>query len=534
MNQTGPKPTAPCPADPVWTGDCARLVDQLSIEQYKIPQERLMDHAGKAVAAEAQGHGRVFLVLAGPGNNGGDALVAAQELSRDALNRVHVIRVPKQDGNFAPSLPDRFDCVIDGVLGLGFKGKLASDSPAAKVLTLTAAEIRRQEETLAPHKVTVVAVDLPSGLACDDAATASAMLPAGRTVTFGGIKAVHAIAPARDLCGKTVCAQIGFSSAAVYEALKTHPPAHAIVRNEALLAQNPWQDLPGSAHKFDRGHVLILGGSAGKTGAPVLSAMAALRSGAGWATVSIPPGAGVTTLIPPDLTAENLWMTGRHGHSIDSRKLEKFLSTRNVKSVVAGPGTMNTPLTAKNIGLLCEFAAHGCLVIDAGALQGIEELLTRVARPAKTSRIILTPHPGEWRRLNLGKHGPENWPAPLNVEGVKKLRAVCERLGIHVLYKHATPVLCGPEGFTIDAEAAGQLTTGSLVFNRGSNAMGRAGTGDVLAGSIAAHGAVGCTAGFATMRALSLVAKASELAAAKVGKHAVLPTDIILELGRAG
>ena len=501
-------------AEPVWTAACARQVDKLSIDTFGIRQSDLMERAGTAVAniARSASRGKSFLVLAGPGNNGGDALVAARLLAADPAVRVVTIRVGKTPTD--KFIDEPFHCIIDGVFGIGFRGPLDPSSEQAKTLK-AAAQIKSK------YNPVVVAVDLPSGLTCDDGGQTEAVLCADETVTFGGLKAVHAIAPARDLCGKVHCIDIGFSSDAVRAALAESKPVFGVAHSQNLIANDPWAGLSPSAHKYDRGHVLVAGGSAGKTGAPILSALAALRSGAGWATLAIPGKITGQVSIPPDLTTESLWSSGSRVSGLDPKKLERFISARNVRAVVVGPGTMENPLSLKSLGVLCDFSHVGFVVLDAAALHGIVPLLRKSKNTFAGGRVILTPHPGEWRQLSNGK-GQKPWPAPLDANGVSVVERECAELGIHVLYKHSTPVLCGPDGGK----------TRALVFNEGSNAMGRAGTGDVLAGCIAAHGAIGCDVALSTMRALAVVSSAAQLAANLVGRHAVLPSDIISMLGK--
>ncbi len=501
-------------ADPVWSAACARRVDDLSSNTCDIPQSSLMERAGAAVAAVARKSGTSFLVLAGRGNNGGDALVAARLLSADPTLTVTTIKV----GDGAVEVPHapRFDCIIDGIFGLGFRGPLDLNSAEGRALR-AAATIKQRDGA------TVVAVDLPSGLTCDDPSQDEAPLPADQTVTFGALKAVHAISPARDLCGKVHCVDIGFSDAAIAQALEEEKPVYGVIRLRDLLADNPWARLPAAAHKYDRGHVLVAGGSPGKTGAPVLSALASLRAGAGWATIAIPDAIMPHANIPPDLTSESLFARGRSRSGIDPRRLEHFVTTRKVRSMVIGPGTMENPLGAKSLAFLCEFSREGFVVMDAGALQGIVDLLTKHRLEFKPGHAVFTPHPGEWTRMSRDK-----WPAPMGAENVLAVEQACADLGVHVVYKHSTPVLCGPAPYHIDGDG----NVRALVFNEGSNAMGRAGTGDVLAGCIAAHGAIGCEAPQAVMRSLAVVTSAARLAAGKVGFHAVLPTDILGLIGK--
>lgn len=503
-------------AEPIWTAACARRVDALSINKFKIPQTTLMDRAGAAVAEVARPTGKSFLVLAGDGNNGGDALIAAKILAADPTLKVTIVRV----GNAAPEIPDNeiFNCIIDGIFGLGFRGPLDPKSPAGIALKV-AAEIKSR------HGSVVVAVDLPSGLSCDDASQDFAILPADDTVTFGGMKAVHAIAPARDLCGRIHCIDIGFSSEAVSMALNEEEPAFAVAHSRDLLPFNPWSELKPAAHKYDRGHVLVMGGSAGKIGAPVLSALAALRSGAGWATLALPDGITSNVMIPPDLTSEALWARGRGRSGIDAKKLEAFLQARKVRAVVVGPGTMENPLDAKSLTVLAEFSTKGFVVLDAGALHGIFDIMHKARVKFTPGQAVLTPHPGEWARLSQKKIMV---PSPLGLASTRAAHDFCITFGLHLLYKHSTPVLCGPDRFNLGAG----ITATALAFNEGSNIMGRAGTGDVLAGCIAAHGAIDCDAATATMRALAVVSAAARMAASQVGAHAVLPSDIIGMLGR--
>jgi len=505
-------------ADPVWTAACARRVDDLSIKTFHIPQSSLMERAGAAVAAVARKSGTSFLVLAGRGNNGGDALVAARLLSADPTLTVTVVNAG--DGQVEVPHAPRFDCIIDGVFGLGFRGQIDPESPEGRAL-LAAARIKARDGA------TVVAVDLPSGMTCDDPGQTGAPLPADETVTFGALKAVHAISPARDLCGHVHCVDIGFSDEAVAQALEDEKPVYGVIRSRELLADNPWARLPAAAHKYDRGHVLVAGGSPGKTGAPVLSALASLRAGAGWATLAIPDAIMPQANIPPDLTSESLFARGRGKSGIDPRRLETFVTSRKVRSIVIGPGTMENPLDAKSLGFLCEFSREGFVVVDAGALQGIVDLMTKQRLEFKSGHAVFTPHPGEWTRMSMIRR--IRWPAPMGAENVLVVERACADLGVHVVYKHSTPVLCGPAPYHVD----GNSRVRALVFNEGSNAMGRAGTGDVLAGCIAAHGAIGCEAAQAVMRGLSVVASAARLAAGKVGFHAVLPTDILGLIGKA-
>src|SRR5690606_2729318 len=124
----------------------------------------------------------------------------------------------------------------------------------------------------------VIAVDVPSGLDVDNMAQLEVPLAADLTVTFGGLKPCHTVSPARELCGAVRVAPIGFSPEAEEDADGDYPAYIVRAAPEAFLGENPWSRLSANAHKFDRGHILVIGGSAGKSGAPIIAAMAALRT----------------------------------------------------------------------------------------------------------------------------------------------------------------------------------------------------------------------------------------------------------------
>ena len=400
--------------DYLWDATYAKTVDRLASEDFGIAAVALMETAGRGVAEAVQdiGEGEApVVVLAGAGNNGGDALVAARCLA-EAGSVVHcflVLREPEQAlsplcaaqvktmkalghsvEEFRPGALRKFakagPVILDGILGLGFKGPLADDSPLFAALA-EAAEI---------PDATVVAIDLPSGLDVDQGEAQDVPLPADLTVTFGGKKPALILSPARDAAGEVLTIDIGLPAAAQEAALGVHRPQIVVPDAKELLLTDPWSELPKSAHKYDRGHVLIIGGSAGKTGAPLLAAMAALRAGAGWATVAMPDSATVSLRgdVPREITFEPLF----DGERLNAIKLEAFLEQRKVKAVVAGPGSMLNPLEVEALAVLGDFTSgEGFVVLDAGATHGVAPFLAELENDPM--RWLLTPHPGEWAKL---------------------------------------------------------------------------------------------------------------------------------------
>src|SRR5690606_37250062 len=126
------------------------------------------------------------------------------------------------------------------------------------------------------------------------------------TVTFGARKPAHVLSPARDVCGEVMDVDIGFPSAAAIDAMEEFPPPLYLADIDELTSIDPWQDMPPSMHKYDRGHILVIGGSPGKTGAPLLTALSSLRAGGGWATVSMSEAtfASLKGDVPRELTFE--------------------------------------------------------------------------------------------------------------------------------------------------------------------------------------------------------------------------------------
>ncbi len=517
-------------SSPIWSKKLSQQVDRISSEKYHVDPYALMESAGRGVTEAVQEivtEGQPVIVLFGPGNNGGDALVVARYLLDLEFN-ILVFKTFNDDQKLSPMCEkqmkscqslgieiqnyregvfDQFGSqnplVVDGIFGVGFSGVLDPTHMAHKCLS---------EVGLLNEKV-IVAIDIPSGLDADLGKEQEVPLVADVTVTFGGFKFAHIMSPARQYCGEIVNLDIGFPMAAYIDAVNETPPSLWHLDSNDLMEQNPWSDLGEEINKYDRGHVLVLGGSSGKAGACVMSGMAALRTGAGWATVAMPEGVlgELKYEVPPELTFEDLY----DGSGIHSVKLSNFLEERRVAAVVIGPGAMNSPISKESLNVLREFVAgNGFLVVDAGATRGFLDLSER--QQWNSDRILLTPHPGEWNQLRS-----QAMPIPLSQEGLRDTTQVARNSGIPLVYKGATPLI-----FSADPKAP------SFLSNEGSAALARAGSGDVLCGIIAAHGAIGFGAVHGGLRALGVLASAAESAAEEVGEHSVLATDVIRHLGK--
>ena len=402
-----------------------------------IPGARLMDAAGRAVARAAMRHFRPCrtLVLAGPGNNGGDGYVAARLLQQAGWPVAVAALAPPRRGSdaagaaarwsgpmlpFAPGEAARAGLVIDAVFGAGL---------ARPVDGLAAA-------TLAAAGGPILAVDVPSGL---DGATGQVRgyAPrAARTVTFFRAKPGHLLMPGRELCGDLMVADIGL-------------PASVL----ATIRPRCWEAAPGlwhlpapapSAHKYSRGHVTMLAGP-GMTGAARLAAAGARRS-----------GAGLVTLLAPDRATGDVLRSGDPGVIVSEAPVAAMLADARRATWVIGPGL---PADDATLAALATAVAAGRQVVaDAGALAAA------AGRPeGLRGAAVLTPHDGEFTRL-FGAPGDDRLAAA---------RRAATATGAVVLLKGPASVIAAPDGrAAINRHAPPSLATG--------------GTGDVLAGIIAA------------------------------------------------
>lgn len=541
---TGPQvqeqPPKPSPVsldlegESIWDQNYTQKVDSLATQSLGIPGMVLMETAGRAVAQAVEDIGiedSPVIILVGPGNNGGDALVAARTLidhgvevhlflapphptktssssdARQSQQKIHQAlgtRLQEYSKGYLAPFAHREPIIVDGVLGIGAKAHLERQSPLWNFLE----EVSKIQDT------TVVAIDVPSGLVADSGDHQEIPLKADLTVTFGGKKPAHVLAPARDLCGDVLCVDIGFPKKAVEKALEELPPRFVLPGPQSLVAQDPWANLPRSAHKYDRGHVLLIGGSVGKTGAPLLAALAAMRAGAGWVTVAMPDSAqkDLSGQVPREVTFERLF----EGESLVATKLATFIEERKVKSLVIGPGMTHSPLTSEVLETLVPLSEKLNLqiILDAGACHGLADLLADY--DVHPSQWVATPHPGEWTKL-----GPAFAQTPLGPAGFEEAQKLAEDLGCALLFKNATPLLL-----------PGDTKIPGFISQEGTVALARAGSGDLLAGIIGAHGARGLSAPSATLRSLVVLAWAGRLAAKKHGLHAVLARDILDQIGR--
>ena len=413
---------------PIVTRDEMRGIDAAASD----PVEVLVERAGGAVARAALemlggAYGRRVAVLAGPGNNGADGRVAAERL-RERGASVHVL-----DARHLPAALPPADLVIDAAFGTGFRGFWpAPDVGDARVL----------------------AVDVPTGLDADTGIAPEAILRADRTVTFAAAKPGHYLGDGPDVVGRLTVADIGLPVTTRMWAIEQSDVAGWLPRRDRR------------SHKW-RHAVRLVAGSAGMTGAAVLAAAAAQRTGSGMVVASS-PGADESVLA----SRFPLEVVTRHTDHVDwsdavLSDLDRF------GALVIGPGLGRHPATVDAAARTIALATIPT-VVDGDGLFAIapDEPGSIVALRERAAATVLTPHDGEFARLT---------GAPPGDERVADVRRLADDTGAVVLLKGPTTLIAAPGGptyFVVDGDA--RLAT--------------AGTGDVLAGTIGALLAMGAPA----------------------------------------
>ncbi|MCJ2078724.1 NAD(P)H-hydrate dehydratase [Methylobacterium sp. E-016] len=442
------------------TVDAMRTVDATAIAG-GTPGIALMRAAGAAVAERARAHltpgGRV-LVLCGPGNNGGDGIVAARLLAeagygvdlallgpRDALSGDAAEAAAAWTGTvlgLAEADPSRADLVVDALFGAGLSRDL--EGPARHALERVAASGRP-----------VLAVDVPSGVDGDTGAVRGFALRAVETVTFVAEKPGHRLQPGRGLCGRLHVAGIGTGPAAFAAGLAVGAPAF---RNGPEVWGARLPRLADASHKYTRGHTLVLSGPATRTGAARLAARGALRIGAGLVTVASPERALAENAA--HLTAIML----RPCDSADD--LDDLLTDERINAILAGPG-LGVGEATRDLVAVAAAAGRG-LVLDADALTSFAKQAALLAAHLADgdAKAVLTPHAGEFAKLFAGTD------AVAEVGKLEQARRAAARVGAVVVLKGPDTVVAAPDGR-------------AAINDHATPWLGTAGSGDVLAGLVA-------------------------------------------------
>jgi NAD(P)H-hydrate epimerase len=497
-------------------------IDRRATAEFSIPGLLLMENAGAEVVRAMESRygdlvGRKVLVLSGKGNNGGDGFCIARhlagrgvevscilfasssELAGDAKTNFEM--VCKQDiliseitseenfGSFKYRL-NQAEIVVDALFGTGLRSDLRDFFP----------DVIRTVNTSGKK---VVAVDIPSGLDASTGKIFGECIDADLTVTFGLPKIGQVISPQRERVGKLVVANIGFPRTLLEaDTLKVSLLDDSTVRS-FFSPRSP------DSHKGTYGHVLVVAGSLGKTGAAVLCTRAVLRAGAGLVTLAAPRS--LNTIIEEQLVEPmTIALPETEEGTISERALPMIhQAARGKKVAVLGPG-LTTHASTK---ILMEDLVKNLevpMVLDADAINAIK--LSNLE--FTNAPILVTPHPGEMARfLELSVQDiQEN-----RIEAVQKTARVYQT---HILLKGDRSLISDPEENT-------------FINPTGNPGMATAGAGDVLSGLIAGFIAQGLSLVQAACAGAYIHGLAGDMANRELGRLSMIAGDILKEIPKA-
>jgi ADP-dependent NAD(P)H-hydrate dehydratase / NAD(P)H-hydrate epimerase len=502
---------------PVLTAAEMREADRRTIEEVGLPGAVLMENAGAAVAAVVDRRfpgARRPLILCGKGNNGGDGFVIARRLlPRDPITILLGQRSEvRGDARVHLGVLERSGGVVQEVIDASAWGTVLSQATASEVVVdaLLGTGLRQQPSGLAAQAIAdlgtwasgrgtpVVAVDIPSGLPSDSGEVPWPTVDATVTVTFAAPKYGHVLPPACDRVGELVVVDIGIPAAVL------RPQLWLL---EAADLRTVYPPRPAAAHKGTFGHVLVVAGSVGKSGAAVLAASAALRAGAGLVTVAIAePALPLVAQARAELMTEPLPVSA--SGALDREAVTRALALAKERdAVVLGPGLGQQASTQEFVR---EFVRRcpAPLVVDADGLNALAGTKGQVERLRREAHTVLTPHPGEMARLS------GSGTAEVQRRRLEAARALALETGSVVVLKGQRTIVAAADGR-------------AAVNPTGNPGLATGGTGDVLAGIVGALLARGTEPWPAACAAVFLQGAAGDRARDRHGEESMLAGDVV-------
>nr|WP_325221351.1 NAD(P)H-hydrate dehydratase [uncultured Oscillibacter sp.] len=498
-----------------------RELDRRAIEERKIPSIDLMERAAAAVAQAAldalpdKPQKCRAAVFCGAGNNGGDGIGAARLLFLMGL-KVRVFLV----GDYNRLTPDAMEetgrlsecgveledfnpqdkaqaawargsqVVVDAVFGVGLSRNIAPDSKFAAAVDLINS----------CRKGTVIAADIASGVEADTGRVLGRAVRADRTVTFSMPKTGQFAGDGAVLSGRVTVHDIGVPAALVRE---VSCPVQTVEADFARAALPPRKK---DGHKGDFGKVLVVGGAVGYTGAPYLTASAAVRSGCGLVYLGVPESIWEIETVRC-VSAMPFPLADRRGR-LSRRALPELLERLKGCGVLAlGPG-LGRGESVRQLVLEVLRQTEKPVVLDADGINALEGHIDSL--DSRRGRVtILTPHGGEFARIGGNPAG----------DPVGAARAFAREHGCFLVLKGHRTVTAGPEGNV-------------LVNTTGNSGLAKGGSGDVLTGLIASLLAQGAGPVMAAAGAVWIHGRAGDLAAEALTEYCVTPEDVIAAFPR--
>ena len=501
----------------VVTSEQMREMDRLTIQKYGTPSLTLMERAGAGVVKAmlerfAEPAAKGVLVVAGKGNNGGDGFVVGRllreqgiscevallakrnEISTDAAHNLEAYS--RDGGKVVDIAADRLALLDDSIAGKGLLvDAILGTGTKNEIRGMYADAVRAMNHSGLP----IVAVDIPSGLDADKGTPLGVCIRAAMTIALGYPKLGQVIHPGVEYVGHLIVADIGIEPTALSEVA----PSAELLTPERVRPLVPVRK-PDS-HKGTYGHVLVIAGSRGKTGAAILASRACMRAGAGLTTLAAPrslnnifAGAMIEVMTEPlrETTDEEI-------ECLNDDEWRALLERKTV--ALFGPGIGVTDSTRSNLRWLLRHL-NIPWVIDADGLNNLALDIERL-RKARTAPI-LTPHPGEMARL-IGKDARE-----LNKDRIGVARSFATEHRCYVVLKGARTVLATP---------AGKIS----INPTGNPGMASGGMGDVLAGILAALLGQGLSPEAAMKLAVYLHGLVADRISAEQGMLGMIASDII-------
>jgi hydroxyethylthiazole kinase-like uncharacterized protein yjeF len=503
----------------VATAEQMQELDRKAIEAYRIPGIVLMENAGRGATEVISNtfpdlQKMKIAIVAGKGNNGGDGFVIARYLLNrrisvkvylladskglrgDAETNFQIFQRMKGEVISVPSSKDyqkvkkeleKFDLLIDAIFGTGLD-----------------AEVRGYYREVIDHLNTlqkpIVAIDIPSGLDANTGKPFGTAVRASLTITFGLPKIGHVISPGLDYVGKLKLVDIGLPKKLVEEErIQTHLLENDEIRGWLSTPRRP------DTHKGDYGHLLVIAGSVGKTGAAAMACEAALRIGAGLVTLAIPKSLNAIMEVKlTEVMTEPLPETPKQTLSL--RAFSSILRLcENKKAVIIGPG-IGTFKETQSLILKLIKTLNLPIILDA---DGLTALATQPKTLPTTNRsLILTPHPGEMAKLI------RSTPKDVQEDRISISRNFAQSHHVHLVLKGHRSLIATPKGEV-------------FINPTGNPGMASGGTGDVLTGMI---GGLICQ-GFDILPSLQMAVYLHGLAgdemAQELGEKSLIARDII-------
>ncbi len=499
---------------PLYSAQQMRNLDKKTIEEVGIPGVVLMEHAGFKSAQIIKrlwgdGSNRV-VVVCGKGNNGGDGYVIARWLSHWGWDvQVFSLAKPKElkgDAKinfeaFYKLYPDRFH-VLEGITPLEdalSKANLVVDAILGTGITKPVSGYFEEVIfSINQCQKPVFSVDIPSGLPSDSGKVIGTTVKATVTATYGGLKRAHFVYPAKSFVGKVFLVDIGIPPAVERE----EEVNCFLIEEEDVKALFPTRIR--TSHKGDYGHLCIICGSPGKTGAGIMAAEAALRVGTGLVTLFVPESLN-PTFETSTVEAMSLPLPDNEGF-LSPEAYETIKKELERKSAIAiGPGLGQHEGTGLLLRRIIESTALP-MVIDADGINLIAKDPSIWER--RRAPIILTPHPGEFSRLT---------GIPTTEVNERRLEIAlewAEKLNVIIVLKGASTIVATPEGK-------------AFVNPTGNPGMASGGSGDVLTGIIGGLLAMGIEPVAAAAGGVFLHGLCGDVAAKEVGEYPLTATDMI-------